>query len=102
MFFHHHHDDSCQECQDMPNWARHFITRLEEIMSYDQDHLDGVTARLEVAVTAINAAVEPPLNFAALDKVVLDAEADVLALPAKPAPVDPVVPVVPDPVPPVA
>ena len=90
MFFCHHHDDSLQ--QEM----RHFITRLEEIMSADQDHLDAVTTRLEVAVTAINAAVEPPLNFAALDALAGVAEADVVALPV------PVVPVVPDPVPPVA
>jgi len=80
--FHHHHD-SCPACQDMPNWARHLITRLEEIMSADQDHLNAVTTRIEAALTALSVAIVPPspIDFVALDQVTLNAEAAVAALP---------------------
>ena len=83
--FHHHHD-SCPDCQDMPAWARHLITRLEELMSADQDHLNAVTTRLEVALTAYSVALVPPapIDFTNLDQVVLNAEAAVATLPVVP------------------
>ena len=86
MHFHHDDTDSCPECQAAPAWVGHFLTEMSAIMSADQDHLDQTVTRLETAVTALNAAIVPPvpLNFAAADTLVAQAEADVAALPVVP------------------
>ena len=85
LMFHHHHD-SCPDCQDMPAWARHFLTEMSAIMSADQDHLNAVTTRLETALTAYAVALVPPtpIDFVTLDQVTLNAEAAVAALPPVP------------------
>lgn len=89
--FHHNHDDTdfCDTCAEWPVWARYLSTQLTEMrtaMSADQDHLDQTVTRLEAAVTALNGAIVPPapLNFAAADTLVAQAEADVAALPVVP------------------